>query len=48
MCYLGYMLPTDEKHQKRIDQLSKHYEVSVETILSALIDQKFKEVFGED
>jgi hypothetical protein len=42
MVYLGYMLPTNEEDEKKIQELSKIYEVSVERILHQIITNEYR------
>jgi hypothetical protein len=47
MVFLGYMLPTDEDHYKKIIKLSENYETSVEALINYLIDKDWKETYGQ-
>jgi hypothetical protein len=48
MVNLGYMLPTDEKHEVMIKEIQKEYERSIEEILNKLIEDEYKKLFGEE
>lgn len=41
MVNLGYMLPTDEEHNKKIGKISKSLESSIETVINYLIDDYY-------
>jgi hypothetical protein len=45
---LGYMLPTDEKHENAIREISRSRHRSISDILDYLIECEYVEEFGKE